>query len=172
MYIHIYIYIYTHIHTYTHIKGAAMLYGRQMLAQPMSVMRLRPRPNIYIYIYRYNIYIYIYIYICAHIYIYTYIYIYIYRFPSFRTQTLESLSHYLWTNGLLSNPGPGENLVRGNLVMETGCMRGNTIRRIRGKMINNSSTIRSCTKAVSVLRWYSFVLLDATIVARALRATV
>ena len=33
------------------------------------------------------------------------------------------LSHYLWTNGLLSNPAPGENLVSGNLVMETGCSR-------------------------------------------------
>ena len=44
------------------------------------------------------------------------------RLPSLRTQTLESLSHYLWTNGFLSNPDPGENLVRGNLVMETGCI--------------------------------------------------
>ena len=43
------------------------------------------------------------------------------RFPSFRTQTLENLSHYLWTNGFLSNPDPGENLVMENLVMETGC---------------------------------------------------
>ena len=42
------------------------------------------------------------------------------RFPSFRTQTLENLSHYLWKNGFLSNPDPGESLVRGNLVMETG----------------------------------------------------
>ena len=44
------------------------------------------------------------------------------RLPSFRTQTLENLSHYLWTNGFLSNPDPGENLVMENLVMETGCM--------------------------------------------------
>ena len=43
------------------------------------------------------------------------------RFPSFRTQTLENLSRYLWTKGFLSNPDPGENLVSGNLVMETGC---------------------------------------------------
>ena len=31
------------------------------------------------------------------------------------------LRHYLWTNGLLSNPAPGEDLLSGNLVMETGC---------------------------------------------------
>ena len=31
-------------------------------------------------------------------------------------------------NGFLSNPDPGENLVSGNLVMETGCMGA----RIRG----------------------------------------
>ena len=31
------------------------------------------------------------------------------------------LRHYLWTNGFLSNPAPGENLLSGNLVMETGC---------------------------------------------------
>ena len=43
------------------------------------------------------------------------------RLPSFRTQTLENLSRYLCTNGFLSNPDPGENLVRGNLIMETGC---------------------------------------------------
>ena len=43
------------------------------------------------------------------------------RFPSFRTQTLESLSVDSVKNGLLSNPDPGENLVSGNLVMETGC---------------------------------------------------
>ena len=43
------------------------------------------------------------------------------RFPSFRTQPLENLSHYLWTHGFLSNPAPGENLLSGNLVMETGC---------------------------------------------------
>ena len=42
------------------------------------------------------------------------------RFPSFRTQTLESLSVDSVQNGFLSNPDPGENLVSGNLVMETG----------------------------------------------------
>ena len=37
-------------------------------------------------------------------------------------QTLpENLSHYLWTNGFLSNPAPGENILGGNLAMETGC---------------------------------------------------
>ena len=30
------------------------------------------------------------------------------------------------TNGFLSNPDPGENLVRGNLVMETGCTNSNS----------------------------------------------
>ena len=30
------------------------------------------------------------------------------------------LRHYLWTNGFLSNPALGENIVSGNLVMETG----------------------------------------------------
>ena len=44
------------------------------------------------------------------------------RFPSFRTQPLENFSRYLWTHGFLSNPAPGENLVSGNLVMETGCV--------------------------------------------------
>ena len=44
------------------------------------------------------------------------------RFPSFRTQPLENLSRYLWTRRFLSNPAPGENLLSGNLVMETGCM--------------------------------------------------
>ena len=31
------------------------------------------------------------------------------------------LRHYLRTNGFLSNPASGENLLSGNLVMETGC---------------------------------------------------
>ena len=44
------------------------------------------------------------------------------RFPSFRTQTLENLSRYIWKNRFLSNPDPGENLVSGNLVMETWCI--------------------------------------------------
>ena len=43
------------------------------------------------------------------------------RFPSFRSQTLENLSRYLWKKRFLSNPAPGENLLSGNLVMETGC---------------------------------------------------
>ena len=43
------------------------------------------------------------------------------RFPSFRTQPLANLSVDSVTNGFLSNPAPGENLVSGNLVMETGC---------------------------------------------------
>ena len=84
-----------------------------------------------------------------HILIYTYMYIYIHmhhhtpahtfihesfdvnqnqhspaslrRFPSFRTQPLESLSVDSVRNRCLSNPTPGENLLSGNLVMETGC---------------------------------------------------
>ena len=43
------------------------------------------------------------------------------RFPSFRTQPLENLSHCLWQKRSMSNPAPGENLVSGNLVMKTGC---------------------------------------------------
>ena len=43
------------------------------------------------------------------------------RFPSFRTQPLENLSVDSVTNDFLSNPDPGENLLSGNLVMETGC---------------------------------------------------
>ena len=38
-----------------------------------------------------------------------------------RTQPLENLSHYLCKKGLLSNPAPGESLLSGSLVMETGC---------------------------------------------------
>ena len=47
------------------------------------------------------------------------------RFPSFRTQPLENLSIDSVTDGFLSNPAPGENLVSGNLVMETGCINKN-----------------------------------------------
>ena len=43
------------------------------------------------------------------------------RFPSLRTQPLENLSVDSVTNGFLSNPAPGENIISGNLVMETGC---------------------------------------------------
>ena len=93
-----------------------------------------------------------YVCVCMYVYVYTYIYIYIYiynvhthitysivvsrctvqrirpvsvrKFPSFRTQPLENLSQYLWKRRYLSNPAPGENLLSGNLVMETGCKRG------------------------------------------------
>ena len=41
-------------------------------------------------------------------------------FPSFRTQPLENLSVDSVKHGFLSNPAPGENLLSGNLVMETG----------------------------------------------------
>ena len=58
---------------------------------------------------------------CAHVAANTIHPVSITRFPSFRTQTLDNLSHYLWKNRFLSNPAPGENLVSGNLVMETGC---------------------------------------------------
>ena len=44
------------------------------------------------------------------------------RFPSFRTQPLENLSADSVTNRFLSNPAPGENIISGNLVMETGCI--------------------------------------------------
>ena len=44
------------------------------------------------------------------------------RFPSFRTQPLEILSVDSVTNEFLSNPAPGENLLSGNLVLETRCM--------------------------------------------------
>ena len=43
------------------------------------------------------------------------------RSPSFRTQTLENLTPLPMKKRFLSNPDPGENLVSGNLVMETGC---------------------------------------------------
>ena len=48
------------------------------------------------------------------------------RFPSFRTQTLEDLSVDSVRNRFLSNPDPGESLVSGNLVMETGCNDDNS----------------------------------------------
>ena len=43
------------------------------------------------------------------------------RFPSFRTQPLENLSRHQRKKTYLSNPAPGENILSGNLVMETGC---------------------------------------------------
>ena len=98
---------------------------------------------------------YIYIYICIHtLYLYIYIYIYIYMYTHICTYTSLSLSihiythrcidkslledsrlfgsspwkilrHCLWTNGFLSNSAPGENLLSGDLVMETGCNDNN-----------------------------------------------
>ena len=44
------------------------------------------------------------------------------RFPSFRTQPLEKLTPLPMKKTYLSNPAPGENLLSGNLVMETGCV--------------------------------------------------
>ena len=91
------------------------------------------------YVYMY-ICIYVYMYVYIHIYIYIYIYIHIYNSitgsPDDLTYTrspLEAsrlfgpgpwkvLRRYLRTNGFLSNPAPGENLLSGNPVMETGCM--------------------------------------------------
>ena len=123
LYIYIYIYVYVCIHIYIYIYSI----------------------HIYIYIYIHTC-IYIYIYTHAHTHTHTHrwastsnpgsasgsawshVYarmihpVSVTRFLSFRTQTLENLSHYLWTNGFLSYPDPGENLVRGNLVMETRCM--------------------------------------------------
>ena len=88
-----------------------------------------------------NLYYVVYIYI--YIYILFYVYIIFYRPRGHRPRgragggnytrsSLEDsrlfgpspwkvLSHYLRTNGFLSSPAPGENLVSGNLVMETGC---------------------------------------------------
>ena len=39
----------------------------------------------------------------------------------FGSSPWKILRHYLWTNGFLSNQAPSENLLSGNLVMETGC---------------------------------------------------
>ena len=62
---------------------------------------------------------------CTYTYIHMHVQVHIHpvsvtRFPSFRTQPLENLSHYLWTNGFLSNPAPGENLERGILLWRQG----------------------------------------------------
>ena len=82
------------------------------------------------------------------------------RFPSFRTQTLENLSRYLWKKRFLSNPDPGENLVSGNLVMETGCSGGNApSRQGEGSLrICTSTTLRYTRKqyfasSLVVQRW-------------------
>ena len=44
------------------------------------------------------------------------------RFPLRRLSPGAGLLRYVCTNGFLSNADPGESLVRGNLVMETGCI--------------------------------------------------
>ena len=54
-----------------------------------------------------------------HTYIYIYIYIYIYRL--FGPSPWKILAATYDKKGFLSNPAPGDNLVGGNLVMETGC---------------------------------------------------
>ena len=65
---------------------------------------------------------------------------------AFRTQPLENLSHYLWTNGFLSNPAPGENLLSGNLVMETGCNHHhNNNNNHNSNNNNNASSTNDCT---------------------------
>ena len=85
------------------------------------------------------VYIYIYIYVCIYVYIYIYIYTYIYiyiithcivyytRSPLedsrlFGPSPWKIVAATYEQLGLLSNPAPGENLVSGNLVMETECM--------------------------------------------------
>ena len=61
------------------------------------------------------------------------------RFPSFRTQPLENLSHYLHKKWFLSNPAPGENLENGNLVMETGWTSASATRAQSRKADNRSA---------------------------------
>ena len=123
VYIHIHKYIYTHIYAYTFIEremerererctyshpraqaGGGFLDARDLRRQGcLFVSMLNVHP------------------------------VSVRRFPSFRTQPLESLSHYLWTkNRFLSNPAPGENLLSGNLVMETGCQRTRELARSCG----------------------------------------
>ena len=74
------------------------------------------------------------------------------RFPSFRTKTLENLNHYLWKNGFLSNPDPGENLVSGNLVMETGCRSGRPAFKASGPGLARSRLPIPATVGVAFLR--------------------
>ena len=61
------------------------------------------------------------------------------RFPSFRTQPLENLSVDSLNNGFLSNPAPGDNLLSGNLVMETGCTAA-------FRVLSNAPTVNFHTK--------------------------
>ena len=91
---------------------------------------------IYIYIYQpMYIYIYIYTYTLESTFVYTNIYTYVHihigvytRSPSqefrlFGPRPWKILATTYENNRFLSNPDPGDNLVSGNLVMETGCTR-------------------------------------------------
>ena len=142
--------IYLYIHA-VHIFRTLLLYiyaPVRLLSPPCASRPLRVLPlSLYIYIYIYT-YIYIYIYTHTPNYIFqTHNYLLLWtspsglppvsvrRFPSFWTQPLENLSIDSVTNGFLSNPAPGENLVSGNLVMETGCSVMRTLAGYRPKTI-------------------------------------
>ena len=66
------------------------------------------------------------------------------RFPCFRTQPLENLSVDSVNNGFLSTPAPGENLLSGNLVMETGCTVGLVQYRYVHRKGNHRNLVMSC----------------------------
>ena len=124
IYLSIYIYIYTYVYIYIYTYTCMYIY-------------------IYIYIHTsLSLYIYIYIHICIYLCIQIFrapgpgrhllarrrprFFIHpvsLRRFPSFRTQPLENLSG-VKKKRFLSNPAPGENILSGNLVMETGCRVG------------------------------------------------
>ena len=77
----------------------------------------------YIYIYI-RIYVYRYMYMCIYIYIYILTLslhpVSVRRFPSFRTQPLEKPQQLPMNKTTSEQPSP-ENILSGNLVMETGC---------------------------------------------------
>ena len=75
--------------------------------------------------------------------------------PSFRTKPLKILRHYLWTNGFLSNPAPGENHLSGHLVMETGC---NTCLHLSLSLSIALSIYRSLSQSIS-LSLYIYIYL-------------
>ena len=142
MYVYIYV-CYTHTNTNNHDNDdnddiwPAPMQGGWWRPCPGTAYGCARRHSRGICIY---VYMYICIYVCIHTYIYIYIYIHIYNSitgsPDDLTYTrspLEAsrlfgpgpwkvLRRYLRTNGFLSNPAPGENLLSGNPVMETGCM--------------------------------------------------